>query len=869
MNHKDMDVIIITLLCTHLIPFILAQVTVISLPFTYEDDFRRWLRYGTIINIVGNALLFWGAFRAVFAENPIRKIADLISMRCTFQDVGRLASTSLLCLAVSGLICVAAYIFVARANAAFARFRHRTLVSLLCIAVLAGAILGYWAAYHGDQSLAIAEICRRTTDEDAEDGADFSYVTIENDGALSLEVSGMVLSDDPDSLAAIRMDDTVLAPGDRYTCRMDADRGLNLKKAGGSTVYLSDAAGRVIDSVTLPALDRDEVYAKENGDWKVVGLYAPDSEPTPLPAPEFSAASGFYPEAFDLYLSSEDGLDIYYTLDGSVPTAAAIRYTEPIRIYDRSAEPNQLVNRKNLVTPDRWMETEAVDKAFVVRAVCVDAQGNAGEIDTQTYFIDLEKYADKNVVSLVADPEDLFGENGICITGAAYDAWYAGKQAAEENGETFDAPEPTPNYSQRGRKWERPANLQLMQSGQETLRQAVGIRVSGASSAKLARKRFSVYSRKEYSGSRWFVGDISGAGLPIHSVVLRDGFSNAFCQTLVSDRAIGTQTSLPAYVFLNGELWNFCYIQPKYSEAYLARRYDLSEDNLRCIRVNMNNMPEEDLREVLEFVMDYPREHDMSLEENYREYCESINLQSFIDFYCANIFIGNLDLSVHNNYVVWRTYVDEDVGFGNARWNWALYDLDQTIYAVKERYGYEYTYEVNSWTDTYSSDDWNTPRNQLYPYVVLKANPDFCRRFVLTFMDMVNTNFAVDTVRQKFEGWEEYTIESYEDGFFLHRAEYAVPHLAEEFALKGTTETVTLQSDDPDALIALNTISPDLSGGAWAGQYFTDYPVTVSCEDQGFDHWEIIAAGKCETLTDRVIEVPVTEGGVTIHAVFK
>ena len=868
MNHKDMGAMIITLLCAHFIPFILAQVTVFSLPFTYEDDFGRWFKLGTIINIAGNAFLFFVAFRAVFAENPIRKIADLISMRCTFQDVGRLASTGLLCLAVSGLACIAAYIFVARTNAALARFRHRTLVSLLCIAVLAGALLGYWASYHGAQSLVIAEICRRMTDEDTEDGADFSFVTIENDGALGLEVSGMYLSDDPDILAAIRIDDTVLAPGGRYTWRMDADRGLNLKKAGGSTVYLSDVAGRVIDSVTLPALDRDEVYAKENMDWKVVDLYATDSDLVTLPAPEFSATGGFYPEAFDLYLSAEEGLGIYYTLDGSVPTAAAIRYTGPIRIYDRSAEPNQLLNRRNLVTPDRWKEMESVDKAFVVRAACIDAQGNAGEVATQTYFIDLEKYANKNVVSLVADPEELFGENGICITGAAYDAWYAGKQAAEDNGETFDAPEPTPNYSQRGREWERSANLQLLQSGRETLRQAVGIRVSGNSSSQLARKRFSVYSRKEYSGSRWFAGDISGTGLPIHSITLRNGFSNAFCQTLVSDRAIGTQTSLPAYVFLNGELWNFCYIQPKYSEAYLAQRYDLSEDNLRYIKVNLD-MPEEELREVLEFVMDYPREHDMSVEENYREYCKRINLQSFIDFYCANIFIENLDLSVHNNYVVWRTYMDEGAGFGNARWNWALYDLDLALYGVKERYGYEYTYEINGFTDTYSSDDWNIPRNRLYPYVALKANPDFCRRFVLTFMDMVNTNFAVDTVRQKFEGWEEYTIESYEDGFFLHRAEYAVPQLAEEFELKGSTETVTLQSDDPDARIALNTISPDLSGGTWDGQYFTDYPVTVSCEANGFDHWEIIADGEYEVLTDRVIEVPVTEGGVTIHAVFK
>ena len=39
------------------------------------------------------------------------------------------------------------------------------------------------------------------------------------------------------------------------------------------------------------------------------------------------------------------------------------------------------------------------------------------EAVTATYFVGENPYRDKLVVSLVADPEDLFGENGIYVTG--------------------------------------------------------------------------------------------------------------------------------------------------------------------------------------------------------------------------------------------------------------------------------------------------------------------------------------------------------------------------------------------------------------------------------------------------------------------
>jgi hypothetical protein len=55
----------------------------------------------------------------------------------------------------------------------------------------------------------------------------------------------------------------------------------------------------------------------------------------------FSAKSGFYNNGFSLTITADDGADIYYTLDGSIPTADSTKYTSPIEIKDASAEEKQ------------------------------------------------------------------------------------------------------------------------------------------------------------------------------------------------------------------------------------------------------------------------------------------------------------------------------------------------------------------------------------------------------------------------------------------------------------------------------------------------------------------------------------------------
>ena len=182
--------------------------------------------------------------------------------------------------------------------------------------------------------------------------------------------------------------------------------------------------------------------------------------------------------------------------------------------------------------------------------------------------------------------------------------------------------------------------------------------------------------------------------------------------------------------------------------------------------------------------------------------------------------------------------------------------------------------EINTFTtDThYAGGAFNTRPM----YRALKQSPEFCRQFVLSFMDMVNTDFTVERASRVMEDWGV-TIQwwgmrpDWAETFFPARTEAVTGHLAEEFQLTGSCESLELSANYPGAgRILLNTIEPDLSRGGWSGRYFTDYPVTVTAlprEGYRFMGWKSPAWDKMEREAVLTVEIP--PGGICLEAVFE
>ena len=412
--------------------------------------------------------------------------------------------------------------------------------------------------------------------------------------------------------------------------------------------------------------------------------------------------------------------------------------------------------------------------------------------------------------------------------------------------------------------------LEIFNGKESYLQQPVGIRIQGASARDVANKRFSVYARKEYGGSNWFDLPLFGERRS-HSFMLRSGFMNGYIQHLVQDRDVASADSREVIVYLNGALWYITIAQEKYSEKYFQENYGVDDDNVIIVKAGEVQSGEESDQELYQSIYDFLDTHDLTYDPAYEEFGELVDIQSYIDFSCVNLYFANLDYSEVKNTICWRSRRNGYGDYEDGRWRWALYDLD----LENGDYGYRVE-EINTFTlDThYAGPAFNTRRL----WVELTKNAGFRRQFVTSFMDMMNTDFTVERATEAMESWGVVMewwgmYPDWMETFFPARTEAISGYMAEELGLVGTRETVTLKVNDEDAgSVLLNTIAPQLTDGSWSGTYFTDYPVTATAvAEKGyrFVGWQCSSPLSPEEAKQETVTLQIPTGGVTLTAMFE
>jgi len=458
------------------------------------------------------------------------------------------------------------------------------------------------------------------------------YVELYNSGILPCEISGLYLSDDKHTLQKLPLEGQIIPAGEVLVVPCKEDVNSFAIDNEGEVLYLSDLHGNILEQIEVGELANDTSLARvEDDKWEMRKCSpgkdnAANVEETRVPQPVLSHESGFYDEAFELEITGSEDTTIYYTLDGSVPDEGSFLYEEAIQVYDKSAEPNVWRSKQNVVlewkeyTPD---ETP-VDKGFLIRAIAVDNEGNKSKETVATYFIDKEQYEGKRVVSLIADPYDLFSDEiGIYVTGQRYDEWYLNGQEGDE---------PTPLF--KSSEEERRATIEIFDSSESMMQMNVGIRIQGGSAREKEDKRFSVYAREEYSGDNRLEFAFEERDARPHSVLIRESLADLLCQRLMEDRDIPIQFGEPICVFLNGEFWyDNRFWREKYSTQYFEDNYGIDRDNLiMCKNGYIDKGVETDIL-FYDNLYKYIEENDLSEESAYNNFCDMVDVSNYIDYF--------------------------------------------------------------------------------------------------------------------------------------------------------------------------------------------------------------------------------------------
>lgn len=669
------------------------------------------------------------------------------------------------------------------------------------------------------------------------------WIELYNYSDESINLAQYYLSDDKDDLYKCNLPPIELMPNSYYVIHSDSDEmidgeeQLNFRiNAQGETLYLSYGKS-VIDIVDVPAMDANTAWSRltdAGAEWGNTELtYGLSNNGAKriiekIDAPVFSAVSGFYADEFELELKAAADSRIYYTLDGSNPDIDSFLYEEPILVRDVSEEPNIYSARDDFNLLHESAAEREVDKITIVRAIAIDAAGRKSDIVTSSYIIGKDSnqaYSEMYTVSLVTDPYNLFDYNeGIYVLGKSYDDY------AAQGDVTDDWIQTEANYRNRGKNSERPANIEIFnENGDCILDKEVGIRIHGGTTRGCAQKSFSVYARKMYNGEDTIEG-LFGEDTIVHKFFIytnREGtkLRDVLASTVLADRDMAVQSFIYCNVFLDGEYWGIYLLAEVYDEYYYKNNYGIEADNIQIFE---GISPPD----VGEYLMTVPDKSEASV---YEKLCRMIDIQSFIDYYAAMLYLNNNDWISYNA----RCYRSIEIGSGeneDGKWRWGVWDIETAMYDADVN-----TFHVgnlSSWEDD--------PLAQ-----TLMKHEEFRKQFVLTYMDLYNNIRREDNILPIIYEMENNIAESYAmhieryydagsineytdklETFFMDRSEYVFEHVKEEFQLSADPAwLVILSNKDGAASFRVNTSLIDMPEAWWQGLYFPDYPVEIKIEE--------------------------------------
>ena len=516
-----------------------------------------------------------------------------------------------------------------------------------------------------------------------EDGDHSDWIELFNPSQTTVGLEGKWLSDDPDDLQKWPIPAAELEPGqfltvfasgkDRHDGELHTNFGINSR---GETVLLSDDDGTTLDVVAVLEVRENASFGRlpDGGDWRSLdnaSFAASNHENDVIVC---SHNSGFYDESIALVLESFMGDDVHYTLDGTIPSMESPIFTDAMVLSNPDEHPNVFSNirtnpESNWRYHPEWRAPQSpVDKAHVIRFRSFRGGVPTTSVFTRTFFVDEdihEKYT-VPVVSLVANPQDLFSDSlGIYVPGDLYD----------DESEDW-----TTNYLQRGRAWEREVHVAFFdQEGQLNLTQNAGVRIHGSASRSLPQKSLRLYARGEY-GPRHFDHALlpnkphdSYKRMLLSAPIWPDAFLKDFMALeVVRGMDFECQGGQEVVLFINGEYWGVHYLRERIDEHFVAAEHGMAADSVVVFSPQSWENPIPEYWAFIEMLDGM----DMESASSYEWVKRVIDIDSYLEYMVAQLFMANYDWPA-NNQKIWKpTHQD-----GLMRW--ILYDLSWAFEGVE------------------------------------------------------------------------------------------------------------------------------------------------------------------------------------------
>ena len=480
------------------------------------------------------------------------------------------------------------------------------------------------------EGLYISEVMPSNRTVARTNGEYYDWVEICNGTASSLRLGGFCLTDEKDVPNKYALPNVTLKSGESLLIYCSGDASLTGKgyyhcpfklNGGEDRLYLYGADGRLLDYLHIYKVPPQGSIGRNRRDGRIM-LY---ETPTPFKEnrggtellqfsvmPTADRGSGIYEDAESFFVSLSAPGTIYYTMDGSRPTAQSAVYTTPVQI----------------------------SRTSVLRAVALEADKHLSDVLTLAYTVN--EGHNLPVVNLVMAPDDLFGNKGI--------------------------------YSHPNETWQRDGCI-VYTDANGTVTHDCGVRLSGQHSRTRKQKSFKLIFSSQYGGRlRYDIFGDTCEQQSFPQLLLRAGLDSKYGiyrEPLIQKLALPyrsttfVQDSVPCVVYVNGEYYGIYQFMESLSEETLADRLGVHPDSITLFKGYMySNHRQYEIYQLLEYV----EKHDMTKQEYY-EYAKShLAFEDLIDWAIFEGYCKNTDISGNVRYFK-STETD-------GRWHFVFYDVE-------------------------------------------------------------------------------------------------------------------------------------------------------------------------------------------------
>jgi gliding motility-associated-like protein len=663
-------------------------------------------------------------------------------------------------------------------------------------------------------------------------GENEDWIELYNTTASSVDLTGWYVSDKTSNPTKWQIPSgsvpangylVIWASGRNEAVGGNIHTGFKLTQTKPENIIISDAGGNQVDALTMDPAQTDHSRGRTtDGDpsWSVFPTPTPGASNTNpfqnyATTPIYSIASGAHGASQTVDISSPDAnVTIYYTLDGSEPTAASTVYTGSIAVAT-----TQVVRARSFSSiPD-------IPASF---------------IETNTYLINENHTIPVLSISGGTGIADLFGGSAAdpdCTVeyfNAGGALWTEGSGQANKHGNDSWA------YDQRGIDY--------------IVRDQYGYNYSMLGQIFRAKNR-SAYQRVILKAA---ANDNYPAENGAH---IRDSYVHSLSQ--VGKLKMDERTHESCILYVNGQYWGVYDIREKVDDLdFTDYYYDQGRNSVYFLKTwggtweeygAPNAQPDWDALRA--FIL----ANDMSIQANW-DYMDSLyNWQSLVDYFVLNSYIVSQDW-LNWNTAWWRGI---DPAGDKKKWRYVLWDMDAT-------FGHYINYtgipDPSAQADPCNPEGLPDPGGEGHTLILnkLRENPIFEQWYISRFIDLSNTVFTCDNMINHLDsllafitpemprqitrwggtvaGWQA-NVQTLKT-FINDRCASISQGMLDCYPITGPY-TVTYDVDPPGAGdIKVNSIW--LDAYPWTGTYYGGIDILLRADANNgyeFDYWEAVSGG--------------------------